>query len=121
MDDENQLPQIEEELMKPTPSSPNRPRGLPDKPDWSNARKLTASETRRFNKIFLEMFVQETMPKDDALIYDLDIDSLDMIEAIISLEEEFSIEISDPWQEAIKTVDDMRKCVAFCIDWKKRV
>ena len=44
--------------------------------------------------------------KDAEFVQDLNADSLDMVELVMSLEEEFGVEISDDEVENIRTVGD---------------
>jgi acyl carrier protein len=44
-------------------------------------------------------------------IDDLGADSLDFVEILIALEEEFDIEITDDEAEAIDTVEDLVECI----------
>jgi len=54
-----------------------------------------------------QLGVEEDEVKDDAkFIDDLGADSLDTVELVMALEEEFSIEISDDDAEKIMTVQD---------------
>ena len=48
----------------------------------------------------------EQVTREAEFIQDLNADSLDMVELVMSLEEEFSIEISDEEVENIRTVGD---------------
>lgn len=49
---------------------------------------------------------QEQVTREAEFIQDLNADSLDMVELVMSLEEEFGIEISDEEVENIRTVGD---------------
>ncbi len=62
----------------------------------------------RLKKIIVEQLgVDEAEVKPDAsFVDDLNADSLDLVELIMSLEEEFGMEISDEEAEKIKTVGD---------------
>ncbi len=46
-----------------------------------------------------------------SIIDDLDADSLDLVDMVMSLEEEFDIEISDEHIDIIKTVGDLVKYI----------
>ena len=58
----------------------------------------------------------ETIKEDSRLIEDLGADSLDMIEMLMSLEEEFGITVPDDKVEGLKTVENI---VAFIDSVKK--
>ncbi len=53
----------------------------------------------------LSVDIAEVVPKA-SFIDDLGADSLDLVELIMSMEEEFDIEISDKEQEKLRTVKD---------------
>ena len=63
---------------------------------------------QRVRKIIIEQLaVNEDEVKPDAsFVDDLGADSLDQVELVMALEEEFNIEISDEDAEKIKTVKD---------------
>ena len=67
-----------------------------------------ASTYDRLKKIVVEQLgVDEDEVKPEAsFVDDLNADSLDLVELIMSLEEEFSTEISDEDAERIRTVGD---------------
>lgn len=68
----------------------------------------------RLRKIIAEQLgVDETQIVPGAsFAKDLNADSLDLVELIMSIEEEFDIEISDDDAEKIQTVDDALKYLA---------
>ena len=53
----------------------------------------------------------EEITMDTSLTKDLEADSLDAVEIIMALEEEYEIEIPDEVAEEFKTVGDIVKCV----------
>ena len=67
-----------------------------------------ADTYERLKKIVVEQLgVDESDVKPEAsFVDDLNADSLDLVELIMSLEEEFGMEISDEEAEKIKTVSD---------------
>ena len=67
----------------------------------------------RLKKIIVEQLgVDETDVKPEAsFVDDLNADSLDLVELIMSLEEEFGMEISDEEAERIKTVGDAQEYI----------
>ena len=69
---------------------------------------MTASTYERMKKIVVEQLgVDEDEVKPEAsFVDDLNADSLDLVELIMSLEEEFGAEISDEDAENIRTVQD---------------
>lgn len=56
-------------------------------------------------------FDEEKITMESSLVDDLDADSLDVVDLIMSLEEEFDIEIPDEEIEEIKTVGDLVKYI----------
>ena len=62
----------------------------------------------RLRKIIAEQLgvSEEEVVPDASFIDDLNADSLEMVDLIISLEEEFGIQVSDEDAERIKTVKD---------------
>ena len=69
---------------------------------------MTASTYERLKKIVVEQLgVDEDEVKPEAsFVDDLNADSLDLVELIMSLEEEFGTEIKDEDAEKIRTVQD---------------
>ena len=69
---------------------------------------MTASTYERLKKIIVEQLgVDEADIKPEAsFVDDLNADSLDLVELVMSLEEEFGTEISDEDAENIRTVSD---------------
>ena len=67
----------------------------------------------RLKKIVVEQLgVDEADVKPEAaFVEDLDADSLDLVELIMSLEEEFGMEISDEDAEKIKSVGDAQEYI----------
>jgi len=67
----------------------------------------------RLKKIIVEQLgVGEVDVKPEAsFVDDLNADSLDLVELIMSLEEEFGMEISDEEAEKIKTVGDAQEYI----------
>jgi acyl carrier protein len=62
----------------------------------------------RLRKIIAEQLgvPEEEVVPDASFIEDLNADSLEMVDLIISLEEEFGVQVSDEDAEKIKTVKD---------------
>lgn len=54
---------------------------------------------------------EDKVTMDSAIIDDLGADSLDVVDLVMSFEEEFDIEIPDEMIEDIKTVGDVVKCI----------
>src|SRR5438034_2825833 len=88
--------------------------GLHERPAASSRRHRTprresvATTYDRLKKIVVEQLgVDEDEVKPEAsFVDDLNADSLDLVELIMSLEEEFQTEISDEDAEKIRTVGD---------------
>jgi acyl carrier protein len=69
---------------------------------------LTESTYERLKKIVVEQLGvdEEQVTPEASFVDDLNADSLDLVELIMSLEEEFGAEISDEDAERIRTVQD---------------
>ena len=69
---------------------------------------MTASTYERLKKIVVEQLGvdEEQVTPEASFVDDLNVDSLDLVELIMSLEEEFGAEISDEDAEKIRTVQD---------------
>ena len=69
---------------------------------------MTASTYERLKKIVVEQLGvdEEQVVPEASFVDDLNADSLDLVELIMSLEEEFGAEISDEDAERIRTVQD---------------
>ena len=67
-----------------------------------------ASTYDRLKKIVIEQLGvdEEEVKPESSFVDDLNADSLDLVELIMSLEEEFGTEISDEDAERIRTVGD---------------
>ena len=69
---------------------------------------MAVNAEERLKKIIAEQLgvSEEEVVPEASFIDDLNADSLEMVDLIISLEEEFSIQVSDEDAEKIKTVKD---------------
>ena len=69
---------------------------------------MTASTYERLKKIVVEQLGvdEEQVTPEASFVDDLNADSLDLVELIMSLEDEFGAEISDEDAEKIRTVQD---------------
>jgi acyl carrier protein len=81
---------------------------FPPGDDQASRRDSVATTYDRLKKIVVEQLgVDEVDVKPEAsFVDDLNADSLDLVELIMSLEEEFGTEISDEDAERIRTVGD---------------
>ncbi|OGQ94868.1 MAG: acyl carrier protein [Deltaproteobacteria bacterium RIFOXYA12_FULL_61_11] len=63
---------------------------------------------KRITSIIVEQLsVDEEMVTREVTLEELGADSLDMVELIMAIEEEFGIDVPEDEQEAIKTVNDV--------------
>jgi acyl carrier protein len=71
------------------------------------------SIAERVQSIIVEScgFEEEEVTPSKTFIDDLGLDSLDAVEVIVSLEDEYGIEIDDDEVEKLKTVQDLIDCV----------
>jgi len=69
---------------------------------------MAVNAEERLKKIIAEQLgvSEEEVVPEASFIDDLNADSLEMVDLIISLEEEFAIQVSDEDAEKIKTVKD---------------
>jgi acyl carrier protein len=69
---------------------------------------MATSSEERLKKIIAEQLSvsEEEVTPEASFIEDLNADSLDLVELIMSLEEEFNVKISDEEAEKIRTVQD---------------
>ncbi|MBI4494277.1 MAG: acyl carrier protein [Chloroflexi bacterium] len=69
---------------------------------------MVLSAEERLRKIIAEQLSvsEEEVTADASFIEDLNADSLDLVELIMSLEEEFDVKISDEDAERMRTVQD---------------
>lgn len=58
----------------------------------------------------------DTITLETSYIDDLDVDSIELVELIMRIEDEFNIEIEDEQAEKIKTVDDTVKYLEKCFN-----
>ncbi len=65
----------------------------------------------RVRKIITDHLGVDDAPDESGLIADLGADSLDLVEMVMSIEEEFGIEVSDEEMETVVTVADVIKVV----------
>ncbi len=69
---------------------------------------MASNAEERLRKIIADQLgvPEEEVVPDASFIEDLNADSLEMVDLIISLEEEFGVQVSDEDAEKIKTVKD---------------
>ncbi len=69
---------------------------------------MAVSTFERLKKIIVEQLgvEEDAVVPNASFIEDLNADSLDLVELIMSLEEEFGLEIADEEAEKIRTVQD---------------
>ncbi len=69
---------------------------------------MASNAEERLRKIIAEQLgvPEDEVVPDASFIEDLNADSLEMVDLIISLEEEFGVQVSDEDAEKIKTVKD---------------
>ena len=74
----------------------------------SDQMAISGNAEERLRKIIAEQLgvPEEEVVPEASFIDDLNADSLEMVDLIISLEEEFGIQVSDEDAEKIKTVKD---------------
>ncbi len=66
----------------------------------------------KVREIICDQFeIEESEVTRETTVYDLDADSLDLIDLVMSFEDEFKVEIPDDVIEGIKTVDDIVKYI----------
>ena len=67
----------------------------------------------KVKKILSEQFgvEEDTITLETSLIDDLDADSLDVVDLLMSIDDEFEVEVPDEDVENIKTVDDLVKYI----------
>lgn len=64
-----------------------------------------------------QLAIDESMLlKEETLLDELNADSLDVVEIIMNIEDEFDIEISDPEAESVRTVGDIVRVVSSKIE-----
>ncbi len=67
----------------------------------------------KVKKILSEQFgvEEDSITPETSLIDDLDADSLDVVDLLMSIDDEFEVEVPDEEVEFIKTVDDLVKYI----------
>ncbi len=54
---------------------------------------------------------EDKITMESNLVEDLEADSLDAVEIIVRIEEEFDLQVDDEAAEGVKTVGDLVKCI----------
>src|SRR5210317_2580682 len=85
-----------------------RDRRKPGPPRMSGGRQDMSSVAERVKKIVVEQLgvKEEEVNNDASFVDDLGADSLDTVELVMALEEEFELEIADEEAEKISTVQE---------------
>ena len=67
----------------------------------------------KVKKIIVEELnvAEEKVTMEASLVEDLEADSLDAVEIIVRIEEEFDLQVDDEAAESVKTVGDLVKCI----------
>ena len=74
---------------------------------------MSSSVIERLQKILAEQFEidEDDITLNSDIVDDLGADSLDLVDLVMSIEDEFEIEVPDEAIEEIKTVDDAVKYI----------
>ena len=74
---------------------------------------MSSSVFERLHKILAEQFEidEDDITLNSDIVDDLGADSLDLVDLVMSIEDEFEIEVPDEAIEEIKTVDDAVKYI----------
>lgn len=74
---------------------------------------MSSSVFERLQKILAEQFEidEDDITLNSDIVDDLGADSLDLVDLVMSIEDEFKIEVPDEAIEEIKTVDDAVKYI----------
>ena len=74
---------------------------------------MSSSVFERLQKILAEQFEidEDDITLNSDIVDDLGADSLDLVDVVMSIEDEFEIEVPDEAIEEIKTVDDAVKYI----------
>ena len=67
----------------------------------------------KVKKIIVEELnvAEEKVTMEASLVEDLEADSLDAVEIIVRIEEEFDLQVDDEAAESVKTVGDLVRCI----------